>query len=119
MSTGNFLCAPLRGDAMTNVAFGSSEAAAILIADQKEAYERRRKPVGQARCACNKPVTLWAETEEWYQLPNGKRWYHAAYGTGSGECSSCGRIVVETMEGRLLVLGKQDESSNREQTAVQ
>lgn len=101
------------------IAFGSPEAAAILIADQKETYERRRKPVGQARCTCDRLVTLWAETEEWYQLPNGKRWYHAAYGPGSGECNSCGRIVVETMDGHLSALSKRDEQPNREQTAVQ
>ena len=102
------------GGVMTSIAFGSKEAAAIIRADniKGESRERRCKPVGKARCVCGKSVTLLAETEEWYQFPNGKRWYHAAYGTGTGECV-CGRVIVETIDGHLMALRKPDEQANR------
>jgi hypothetical protein len=101
------------------ITFGSDEAAAIVASDKikQEAKETRRKSVGQATCKCGRTVTLWAETEEWYQLPNGKRWYHAAYGTGTGECE-CGLAIVELMDGRVVALEKANEQDNRQPPTV-
>lgn len=89
------------------VVFGSPEAAAILAANKEATHERRRRSVGSVRCKCGRAITLWAETEEWYQLPNGKRWYHSSYGIGTGYCEPCEKLYAETLEGHCRVYQKE------------
>ena len=99
---------------MMTVIFGTPEAEAIVTADKRkvEARECRRKSVGQVRCQCRKVITLWAETEEWYQRPHGHRWYHAAYGPGVGHCEACHIFYHEDMDGHLVALRQPHESDN-------
>ena len=85
------------------IEFGSPEAQAILEADKELKYERRTQVAALVSCECGKEVELIAETEEWTESDDGESWEHSEFGPGSGQCD-CGRIYVEDIEGRVLML---------------
>lgn len=68
----------------------------------KDGYERRRKVTAICECpTCGNEVSMWSETEEWHQQPDG-RWHHSHYDACStGEC--CGQVIIDTWEGCFVM----------------
>lgn len=96
---------------MSGLIFGTPQANQIAAAARDAAdYPRQHEIIDVFLCPyCGAAVEMEAETDSWEQNEETGAWQHASFGPAGGECPDCGRVFVEDMDGRVLLLTRPEQ----------